>query len=560
MLALGSLGLVACAQLIGLDDTKDRIVAAPTDAGDAGDAGADSGEPPCDRNAECLDRYAQAPALCVEHHCVKVNTDLCLPQIYPKPDLLKNDDVLLIPAFIPRGAVLKEYPAALAYNLALKELTTGIPLEKRRDVAMLFCANDPALGRDAVTHVVNDLKLPVIAAGFGSDDLTIFVRDITRKAGVFVMNPNPAPEALKLDKEGRALFWSLLGSSADVALAYRPLVDKISAYVRKERSKTDVTIAVVHTKTPDETSAADVLHLGPYGDDQSTRNLALALDINGHPPSDDDKAHFQVFPFEGSEQKPKVELPSGLADNVATFKPDIIIALTAQEIGDLVAAVDAKMAAAGGPLPIWLLGQRNGRRADLLKYLANESGTLSETSEQRLKRFLGIQFAGSLEKAEHDAWLGRMDTEYKPPGTTLTVDYSAAENFYDAVYWITYGLYAGKLLNPTASDREAISAGVRHLLSGPEIRPAAIDQAFDQLGRKGDSLAATYVGALGHPDIDERFGIWRSVGATYCYPPAESNDAGAIAPRYDVQRYNPDGGTLVDVLDSQGQKKICFQY
>jgi hypothetical protein len=425
---------------------------------------------------------------------------------------------------------------------------------------MLFCANDAALGRDAVTHVVNDLKLPVIAAGFGSEDLTIFVRDITRKAGVFVMNPNPAPEALKLDQEGRALFWSLLGTSDDVALAYRPLVDKISAYVKNQRSKSDVTIAVVHTKTADEISAADVLRLGPYKDDQSTRNLALALDVNGHPPSDADKAHFQDFPFDGSEQKPAVEIPAAIVDNLAAFKPDIIIALTAQEIGELVAAVDAKMAQAGTPVPMWLLGPRNGRRTDLLKYLANEDGTLSETSEQRLKRFVGVQFAGTLEKAEHDAWLGRMDHEYKPPGTTLNVDYSAAENFYDAVYWIAYGLYAGKLLNPTASDSEAISAGVRHLLSGPEIRPAAIDQAFDQLGRKGSSLAATYVGALGHPDIDERFGTWRSVGATYCYPPAVSNDAGAIAPRYDVQRYVPDGGTLVDVLDSDGQKKICFQY
>jgi hypothetical protein len=54
------------------------------------------------------------------------------------------------------------------------------------------------------------------------------------------------------------------------------------------------------------------------------------------------------------------------------------------------------------------------------------------------------------------------------------------------------------------------------------------------------------VGALGPPDISEKFGTWNSVGGVYCYV---SDSDGSIAPKYDVLRYNGSTGELDGLLD-----------
>ena len=562
--AIGSIGLLACAQLIGIADTKDRIVM--VDAGDAGDAN-NSGLEPCDTNVHCIDWNKGKPALCVEKQCVAVNESVCTPQVFPTqqgPEALKNDNVFLIPVFLPKTN-LQEYPKFLAYNLALKELADGIPLEQRRPVAMLVCASEKESAPEGIKHVVTELKLPALIAGFGADDLTAYVRDVTKPNNVFVLNPSVAPQALKYDTTKPEYFWSLLGTSEDVALAYRPLVDRMTQYLNKGRP---VKIALVHTKTPGETAAGTVVHLGSYVSATQPNDINHAISVNGAAPDKAPPGQFLFHPFDGSEQLKEITLPDDLVPTLVNFEPDIIIALTAGEIVQLVPKVDDGIAAKKLKRPTWILGQRNGFFSELLAYVgtgSNDAG-VEETNEDRVNRFVGIQYAGAAdnEKAPYDAWLTRMDAEYKSGGSQVATDYSAAENFYDAIYWLAYGLYAGKKADNKASDSDAIALGVRRLIQGTNAigpGPDGIVDAFKQLGDSTQQrVQALFVGALGPPHIDEVSGVWRSTGSTYCYPSAAVSGGGRVEPRYDVQRYDASTGQFHDELYAGGNKKLCFPF
>lgn len=609
--AVAATALVACVQIIGLDDTKDR--APLLDA--AVEASTDSGDPPCEDNGECIDRtLTKAPALCVQKRCVRINTDLCLPDILPDPALLRSKNLLLLAGFIPRQSLPKDEPAALAFDLALQEFNAvgGIKTDPRRDVAMVLCANDKGLADQSIDHVVHELQVPAVIAGFASADLSRLFRDVTSKAGVFLLNPSVAPNDLRYDLTGKDFFWSLLGSTDDVALAYRPLVAQMSAFVQRERGKdggatdaggddagdaeandtgapeggadagADATadggrpkvklkVALLQTETSSDVGAASVARFGALVDGGSKPDVNYAIQVNDLAP-DDDKEHFRVISFKGADIEPS-DSYSGVTAALVQFEPDIVIALTQQEADIIIPAVDRDLEAKGLSLPIWLLGQRNARGTGLLNYLTDATtlpmegeSTAAARLPKRLKRFVGVQFAGALDPSERDAWLARMNDVWKPDSGKILVDYSAAENFYDAVYWVGYAFYAGNIRRKGLTDSQAISTGMSFLLSGPPIytgspgpnlRTGGIEQAFNTLLTSGTG-SATFVGALGPPDIDERYKIWRSVGGTYCYPvPAGAT----VTPRYDVQRYNRATGKLDTMYEADRiTKKTCNIY
>ena len=179
---------------------------------------------------------------------------------------------------------------------------------------------------------------------------------------------------------------------------------------------------------------------------------------------------------------------------------------------------------------MWLLAPRNAR--SVTGYLA-DGGAFDE----KKRRFLGIQYAGATDVAQRDVWLEGMRVAY--PGVE-EARYASSENFYDAVYWLTYGLAAAGPGAPTSGA--SIREGIRRLVSGPVVHPGNIESisyAFRTIGF-GD---VTFVGALGPPDIHTGFGTWNSVGSAYCYV----NESGTIVPKYDGYRYDEDAGKLDDV-------------
>lgn len=547
-LTLGVVGLFACGPLLGLDDLRVRAGGADS----SGDAGDDSdAAPECTANAECIAKAGNAPALCVSGSCVAVDQDLCLPHVLPSNDVLARDNVVVTASFIPfEVAAQLRNRFVYAYDLALAELAEagGIPGQTRRDVAMLLCASEPEVVERSVKHVVQDLELPALIANFSAGDMTRFATEITVPAGVLTINPNVTAETLKFQPVDQ-LVWNLLGTPEDVALAYRPLLARVESKLRPNGlADGPLKVALLDTNASIESAISTVVRLGPQDrtvEGSGKRMLEKALAFNGKSAADND-GDFKRIPLPAIEQNGSPNYPA-IRASLIEFRPDVVLAITADEIVDVVREVETGLSDAGAPLPHWLLAPRNAR-AVLESYI---NTNVNEPRAEKRKRFMGVQYAGAADDTQRVAWLERMQVRFP---NVPQAEYAAAENFYDAVYWIAYGLAAAEPgARPTGRN---ISDGVRNLLTGPSIHPGPLD-AIANAFRLITAGETTYVGALGPPDIDKRFGTWNSVGGVYCYGVAETQPL-SFAPVYDVLRFDRQSGTLTEAPDIAGKCFIGF--
>jgi hypothetical protein len=548
---LTTLAAVACGPLLGLDDLHENIVT-PKDEGGT-DAAADAA-PPCKRNAECIKNARGSPALCVAGQCVNVNKELCLQQVLPDIATLESDNVVVAASFLPlEGPSALLTGPGLAYSLALKEIKEagGILGTPHRDLAMIVCKSDPASVHKALDHVIKELRLPAILANFGSGDLARLIPTEVVEAGVFTLNPSVTTDALKFASTNR-LVWSLLGTAEDVARAYRPVLLELQ---KEKLGGASLKVALVATNGSLDQPMADLLEKGQRiqsGPDAGAFDTSTALLINGDPPSNN--ASFMRLNIASNElSKPDPGKLAAAKTQLKDFQPDVIIALTAGELSTFVveiddylvaakadAAADAGADAGAAKTPYWILGPsnggtiRNGQPTALGTHLS-PAGPDKDKAARRA-RFVGVQYAGAVDTRERDDWRGRMTLVYGDAGA----EGLASENFYDAVYWLAYGIAAAGPDAPLAGT--SFRDGVRDLVSGPTKvfsgSPMTVQESFRVVGQlKG----ASFVGALGPPDINEAAGTWNSVGAVYCYPPP---GPGAL-PTYDVRRYeNLDGGQL----------------
>jgi hypothetical protein len=531
----GLLGDLACNQLLGLDDWHAR----------AGDAGATPGEGgggrACTSNAHCIDPKSGNAAFCVTGNCVNLDLEHCLPQVLPTSIDVGNDDVALIAAFIPlKGSSPLAAPNALAFNLALEELAKadGIPGEKRRQVAMILCGSEDDLVEEAKRHVAEDLRVPFVIAGFDELGLTDWLENYAVDRQIFTLNPGVSTDALKL-KNTERLLWNLLGTPEGVALAYRPLLVRTENYVRNKRPSAlrdaPVKVALLSTDTATEQSVAEVLQNGPIDHTTGEKDLGKALEFNGRSTAENGKNGDFLFIQVDAIEKGETPNYSGIQAQLSAFRPDVVIALTRDEIVKIVEDYEGPNPGIDpATRPTWLLSYRNAHPQGLLAYLWTDF-------KQKRERFLGVQYAGASKPEQREAWLARMKAKYPDVPES---SYSAVENFYDAVYWLAYGLAAAGPGAPTTG--RSIREGVRTLLAGPSIYAGPVDTITAAFWRISLEPETTYVGALGPPDISEKFGTWNSVGGVYCYV---QNDDGLIAPRYDVLRYNGSKGELDGVLD-----------
>lgn len=480
----------------------------------------------CSTNEECVTRFFGEPVICSkpERRCVELKRSNTCSYVIGSDDV-KNDNVVVFGAFLPlQGAAPLSQPLALAYQLALEELRkaggipggTGAP---RRPLAAVLCDSDPARVELGVKHLVQTVRTPAMIALFSQTDMTRFVQDYTVPNGVFTLNPQDTTEALK-NADVNRLVWHLLGTPQDVARAYKPLVARMETYVRKRPGidGRDLRVALVTSKSPTEEAIEVVVR---HKDD--------GVEVNGRSASDN----------EANGALLRVSVPSLDVDPGATFgpavaqiaahRPDLVILLTGAESGPIVTALEPLLAADGGAaaLPVYALATRNAREVTFLEYLASN---VNEPTLEKRRRFFGIQYAGAAESAPKTEFLARMRDAY-PQVDQAT--YSATENFYDAIYWLAYGLYAAGPGAPVTGD--SFKEGVRKLLTGPRVSPGAVSDISDAfLAISTSGAGVTFVGALGPPDIDPARGTWRSVGAVYCYP-----TIGPVTPSYDVLRYNP---------------------
>jgi hypothetical protein len=549
----------ACAPILGLDDLEPR----PTTQSDSGpdtgtDSGVDSGEP-CTTHAECIDRNLQGPARCVQSRCVNVDKELCNQQIIPDPALARREDTILVAAFMSGGNPAIS-GAGKAYTLALEELEKagGILGSPPYHLAVLVCNADSEFAERGVKHVIQDLQLPAVIASFGTGALARLVAGDLADAGVFTMNPSFTTDFLKAARVGRRV-WGLLGTGEEVALAYRPVLDRL----REEKQiRPDAKVALVTTSgSLDESMGALVSEGQLTSNGTRDPSKAIAM-VDGSTPAED-KEHFKHFPIESLEfatDKDKFNAAiAELKNGLETFEPDVIIAITGPELDHFLTEVDSTLvdlyatrvdagfdasAEGGAPQrgPWWILGPSNGDLVDrgartaLGSYIHPEAGGV----DQRRERIIGVQFAGAEDQTETGQaarFRGRMIERFKD----AAVDGLASENFYDAIYWLAYAVRAA---GDTPVSGDGFSLGVRKMFKGTrEIHPGSTETIEDAYGAITTFTAngTLYVGALGRPNIDEATGTWNSVGSTYCFPPYAQ---GLPAPSYEVRRYSPDGGLV----------------
>lgn len=588
------LGLAACAQVLGLDDLHDRAALSTSpDASEASapavDSGADVLAAECHTNAECLEKKVSEGstdgAVCVSGQCVDLRlyagaTPVCYQNAFPSNDALKDPETVLLAAFVALTDITFESePAMLAYRLALEELQPDKAGAGWPKLAMVVCSSDEKDGivDKGIEHVIDDLHVPIIIAGFDPAKLSTVAVDKTVDAGIFIVNPSVASESLKYLNTNN-LVLNLLGAPADVALAYRPLLQSIEARVRQTRDAgaddagkdAPVKVALIDTKdTLIEAEMATVILDGPIKpDDPSHRDPSKAAVVNdagllANRGQDDfcaADAGFCWLPIGDLENKNPPPDYDDIKKKLLAFRPDVVIALTRDEILPIVVCYERALLGfdekcsskiqdndwplelngsgdSYAQLPYWLLGPRNA--TEILPFLPKGSDDTSHDAFKRVqRRFFGVQFAGAMEETVRMAWLERMEVRW---GKETKAQYQSQENRYDAIYWAAYGLVAAR---PRPDKGEsygtALSAGVRRMFGGgPPVTPPPAPNKLVQLS--GGNVE--FEGALGPADIDERFNTWKSVGGVYCYRDDIAQLGKPVVPTisYDSRRY-VDGG------------------
>jgi hypothetical protein len=526
-------------------------------------SGADAGDggPSCTSNAECMDLEAKASggaAICVTGRCQPIRVEgVCLPQLLPfaktgrSPlEYLRDDNVVVLGGFVPvKTGNPFEDPYVRAHNLALLELNAngGIPDGPKgalRPIVMVLCGAEPDLVDRGASHLIDDLKAPAVVANWiSAADLPRFVAKAFA-AGTFTMNPNDTTATLTI-QDVKSLAWHLLGSAEDVALTYRPLVEMVEKYVRSRKGGTTdpIKVALVANRYPTNQEIANTIQYGPVvasGDGGTGAALARAVTFNGQSTAanatgGDPKFLFVAYDSPGLGGKPDYD---AISSKVSAFDPDVVLAVTGDEIDRVVTKVETAMAAKDGGatnLPVWVLSVSNARPQPLRAYL---EGPANELPEAKRQRFVGVQYAGSSRRSVRDEWFQRMETEY---GADLadSTSFRATENFYDAIYWLGYGLFAaGPGADPTGNS---FKLGIRRLLSGAEVFPGLESRrvaAYQTIRLGGNE--ATFIGALGPRDITPSTGAQFGQGAVYCY----ELDASKINVKYDTYRYNKQTGKL----------------
>lgn len=508
------------------------------DVGLSSDAASEA-TPRCESNAKCIDDNFGEPYICekTSGSCVAVKHGDSCAFVTPESEL-RNDSAVLFGAFIPlrnKAAPLAQ-PIALAYELALSEFkaVAGLPGgagSPRRPLVAVLCDSDPVNVEEGVKHLTRTLHVPALVSLFSQDDMARFFQDYLLPTGTFTLNPQDTTEALKVIDADR-LLWHLLGTPEDVALAYRPLIERVEQYAKNRTGLTTVKVAVVTSDSPTEKAISEIVR-------DSTSDKGIVF--NGGKTCSANGSNFLSVPVPGLETNPTANFGDALAQ-LADFKPNIVVLLTANEAGRIIPALDNALATDGGTpngLPLYVFAPRNARVYEVMSYIGDAT---VEPSDSKRKRFFGLQYAGAAEKTQYNRFMQRFADKNPTidPGT-----YRAVENYYDAIYWLGYGLFAA---GPGAPPKgSSFADGVRNLISGSvEITPGTptdISMAFQTITNVS---RATFMGALGRPDFNSASGAARSVGGVYCYV---RDEKGALTPKYDVLRYDPTSKQLTGDFD-----------
>jgi hypothetical protein len=495
--------------------------------GSGGGAGTTPSDDPCETNAECMQRFAQEPARCrpSDQQCVPLLNDVC-PLAYGKAE---DPNAIFFGTFTTfNPSALEENSIAWAHRLALEELSGdnigGLPDGpggKSRRLVMLLCSN---LSKDvdaAMKHLVDEVEVPAVIATLRPGDLRRAFDDYQDRE-ILYLSPVTVTETL-VTRDKSNLVWNLLGKPADLAPAYAPLLALTESFIYEERAlpaEVPLRVAFVTTKEAFDSE------LGVAVPPLLTFN-AKTVSENG--------ANYRGFEIDPAD--PKL---AELATELITFRPHVIVSAANELLSSdkgLLQTVEIDWGDPNNPgtkeerdfRPQWILSPFNAGDLEGMRVFIKN---LNEGSDPlTYQRFLGISIAGPADTTLQNSYATRLRTAFRDA-------YQDSANYYDAIYYLAYGMYGA------GTDEElsgpSIARGLQRLVSGKpfSVGPKAITSVFDELSRpdQGVELAST----LGPPNLDPETGVRSVEGSVFCF-----DNKNGVQLQVDALRYDPETKQLI---------------
>lgn len=481
----------------GGDDSGSHVTAASGSAGEAG-----SGE--CTTNADCVLGSAEAPYRCrpSDHTCVALETTAC-PLAYGDAT---NPNAIFFGTFAPLiAANPADNSVVWAERLALDELSgksrVGLPGGPRgalRPLVMLVCNNYLDGGAAGLLHLEEEVQVPAIVAMLKPDDLLAGFDRYRSSHETFYLSPVPVNHSV-VAADDQDLLWGLLGQTSDLAPIYPALLAQAGKRVRKTRNLSDadpIKVALVTT--------------GAGLDAELTNAVAPLLRFNGDLTAEGNQRDGNFTSLELAADRLEDQ-----TSQLINFGPDVILS-TASELfskshgflENVEENWDVMHTSAAKPHPFYVLSSDNGGNLGVIPQVIADRIEAGELDAPQ--RFVGVTIAGARDTTLQSQYAVRLS---KYPADRDTA------NFYDAVYFLAYAMYAAGTDAELTGPR--IAQGMRRLLSGDDYNVGAypvseIDEIFKALS--GTDSSIHLVSTLGSPpDFDPESGVRPIEGGVFCF-------------------------------------------
>lgn len=386
------------------------------------DGGEDAAGPACVASSEC-----GIANRCIAGHCRQLTESFdptsptaagCFEILPNNPSIYRNDDAILIGAYVNVGSRIDSEPGARVLSHALDEINSA----SSRPVVAIVCRKDVAPGGrpGRVIDFLSSLKVPLVVGQFNRGDIQAESVH-AREANVAIWSTLSNTKSIRsIDSSGFVRFF--LDDIESVRDGYQAALDLATARITAEAETPK--LAVIIGTDQESSDLADEITTG-------TNRLTL----DGTPLSD---ANYDRLLFK--------DTPAGRVTGGPKGTPNIVIALGGDEYFSPSSASPLLVEKVEQSTPvIWIFGPR-------MRFAMQNLDTAFKTDASRA-RVLGVEFSG--DRGRHATFVREL-TKNKPDWWNG----AAYDALYDALYAVAYaGLYQSDGGSPvkvlTAADMNA---------------------------------------------------------------------------------------------------------
>jgi hypothetical protein len=246
--------------------------------------------------------------------------------------------------------------------------------------------------------------------------------------------------------------------------------------------------------------------------------------INGHTlASKENKPYYQRYQVQVNTGE-KLDASGVIADlRKDGLKPaDIVIALGGSEFVDpILPAIQEDRELSESPF--YIFSPRNAYDKQLT---GGDYFLIPDWKTRILRVSAGVNYAAVEDSSLYDDYLTKITSRFDVEGL------ESRENFYDAAYFMLYGLAAASMTSSGDFEGDDVVNGMKALIDGDEatVGPDKIPYVITTLKTGGK---VSLKGTLGPPNFNPLTGARRSQGSVWCL---EDSD-GSV--RFDVARLDP---------------------